>query len=92
MRPENREHACKDALVVYLEMKADDLWSRMQDDPKSAATRPNLAGGGLQEVENLLGKRHPVYRKCADLQVDGMLSTAEIADIVLEKYRTRTGT
>ena len=91
-RPENREHACKDALVVYLEMKADDLWSRMQDDPKSAATRPNLAGGGLQEVENLLGKRHPVYRKCADLQVDGMLSTAEIADIVLEKYRTRTGT
>lgn len=91
-RPENREHASKDALVVYLEMTANDLWSRMQADPKSAATRPDLAGGGLQEVENLLSKRDPVYRECADLHVDGMLSTAEIADIVLEEYRTRTGT
>ena len=82
-RPQNREHACRDALVVYLEMSAEALWERMLADPKSAATRPNLAGGGLEEVVELLAKRDPVYRECADLRLDATLPPERLADIVL---------
>ena len=90
-KPRNRVNACRDALVVYLEMKSEDLWRRMQADPNSADTRPNLAGGGLQEVVELLSKRDPVYRECADMVVDGMLPTMEIADMVMAEYRLQTG-
>lgn len=88
-RPENRGHACQDALVVYLEMSAEGLWERMQADPKSASTRPNLAGGGFQEVATLLAERDPVYRECADLLVDASLPTEQLADIVVAELEAR---
>ena len=82
-RPENRVHACRDALVVYLDMTTEALWERIQSDPRSAATRPNLAGGGLEEVAEMLGRRDPVYRECADLRVDATLAPEQLADIVM---------
>ena len=88
-RPENRGQACREALVVYLEMSAEGLWERMQADPRSASTRPNLAGGGFQEVINLLAERDPVYRECADLLVDASLPTEQLADIVIAELEAR---
>ena len=90
-KPENRRHACGDALVVYLELSAEGLWERMQADPRSASTRPNLAGGGFQEVEELLAERDPVYRECAGLIVDAALPTERLADTVMTAYRQRRG-
>ena len=89
-RPENRVYACRDALVVYLEMTDEALWERIQSDPRSAATRPNLAGGGLEEVAEMLGRRDPVYRECADLRVDATLAPERLADIVISaKHASR---
>ena len=88
-KPENRRHACRDALVVYLEMSAEGLWERMQADPRSASTRPNLAGGGFQEVVKLLAERDPVYRECAGLPVDASLPTERLADIVIAELEAR---
>ena len=59
MRPVNQEHARRDGLVVYLEADTGELWRRIEADPASAATRPNLAGGGLQEVVTMLAQRAP---------------------------------
>ena len=88
-RPENRGQACREALVVYLEMSAEGLWERMQADPRSASTRPNLAGGGFQEVVTLLAERDPVYRECAGLLVDATLPTEQLADIVIAELEAR---
>ena len=85
-RPENRVHACRDALVVYLDMTTEALWERIQADPKSAATRPNLAGGGFEEVEAMMSARDPVYRQCADLQVDATLPPEQLAAVVIAVY------
>jgi len=85
-RPENRVHACRDALVVYLDMTTEALWERIQADPKSAATRPNLAGGGFEEVEAMMGARDPVYRQCADLRVDATLLPEQLAAVVIAVY------
>ena len=85
-RPGNRVHACRDALVVYLEMATEALWERIQSDPKSAATRPNLAGGGYQEVVAMMETRDPVYRQCADLRVDATLAPEQLAAVVIAEY------
>ena len=88
-RPQNRRHACRDALVVYLEMSAEGLWQRMQADPMNASTRPNLAGGGFQEVVEMLARRDPVYRECAGLLVDASLATERLAGIVIAELEAR---
>ena len=89
MRPVNQEQARRDGLVVYLEADAGELWRRIAADPASAATRPNLAGGGLQEVVTMLARRAPVYRANADLTLDATLPPEELADRIVAAVRDR---
>ena len=90
MRPANQEHARRDGLVVYLEADAGELWRRIEADPASAATRPNLAGGGLQEVVTMLAQRaHRVYRANADLTLDATLPPEELAGRIVAAVRDR---
>ena len=91
MRPVNQEHARRDGLVVYLEAKPEELWRRIEADPASAATRPNLAGGGLQEVVTMLARRAPVYRANADLTLDATLPPEELADRIVAAVGERQG-
>lgn len=84
--PANREHACRDAFVVYLKTTADELWRRMEADPSSATTRPNLAGGGVGEVIEKLTEREPVYEECADLVVEATERLEVLADQVLRAF------
>lgn len=73
LRPENRDVlAC--GHVVWLTAPADVIWRRIQTDATTAARRPNLAQGGLEEIESLLAIREPLYRQCAHLIID---STAD---------------
>ncbi len=69
LRPENREklHCGK---VVWLTAPAEVLWQRLQADTSTLHRRPNLGQGGLAEVEEMLRLRAPLYKECADLQVD----------------------
>ena len=89
MRPVNQEHARRDGLVVYLEADARELWRRIEADPASAATRPNLAGGGMQEVVTMLAQRAPVYRANADLTLDATLPPEELAGRIVAGVRDR---
>ena len=68
--PSTRSTPAEDGLLVYLEADAEELWRRIEADPASAATRPNLAGGGMQEVVTMLARRAPVYRANADLTLE----------------------
>ena len=89
MRPVNQEHARRGGLLVYLEADAEELWRRIEADPASAATRPNLAGGGMQEVVTMLARRAPVYRANADLTLDATLPPDELADRIVAAVRDR---
>ena len=68
---------------------AGELWRRIEADPASAATRPNLAGGGLQEVVTMLAQRAPVYRANADLTLDATLPPEELAGRIVAAVRDR---
>jgi shikimate kinase len=69
LRPENRA-LLQRGHVVWLTAPAEVLWQRLQGDATTSARRPNLARGGLAEIEELLALRTPLYAACADFTVD----------------------
>jgi len=89
MRTANQEAAQHNALVVYLKVPVAELWRRIQVDPTSGHTRPNLAGGGIAEVEDMLALREPTYLDCADLVLDGTLAADELLERVVNAYGER---
>lgn len=57
--------------VVWLRAGVETLLQRIENDPTTSRTRPNLtAAGGRSEIEKLLAVREPLYRECAWVTVD----------------------
>jgi shikimate kinase len=77
LRPENRA-ILKTGQVVWLTAPAEVLWQRMCSDESTRERRPDLAQGGLAEVEQMLRVREPLYRECADKTYDATLPPEEI--------------
>ncbi len=69
LRPENRANLRR-GRVVWLTAEPAILWQRMQADHATAERRPNLAQGGLAEIEEMLRVRTPWYAECADFRID----------------------
>jgi shikimate kinase len=81
LREENR--AClKNGTVVWLHAPAGVLWQRLQDDAATSERRPNLAQGGLAEIEELLRVRTPLYEACCDFAVDASQPPEHVADVI----------
>jgi shikimate kinase len=86
LRPENREILRRlGRPIVWLTSPADVVRQRLAADPTTTQRRPALAGpsaGGasasgdpLAEVTTALAAREPLYRGCADYQVDTSIAT-----------------
>jgi shikimate kinase len=79
LREENRT-LMKQGVVVWLKAPAEVLWQRMQNDATTRERRPDLAQGGLAEIEELLRVREPLYEACQKLTIDaGSQTPQEIA-------------
>jgi shikimate kinase len=71
--------------VVWLQAPADVLWQRLQVDPATSEQRPDLAQGGLAEIEELLAARIQLYEMCQQFTIDAAAETPEqIADTIVE--------
>lgn len=82
LREDNRA-LLKKGIVVWLQAPADVLWQRLQQDVSTAEKRPDLAQGGLAEIEQLLELRAPLYEECHDFAVNtGSRSPEEVADVI----------
>ena len=81
LRAENRA-ILERGRVVWLTAPAAVLWRRMCGDESTRERRPDLAQGGLAEVEELLRGREPLYRECAELTVDAELSPESIVEAI----------
>jgi shikimate kinase len=84
LRPGNRELLRAFGTVIWLTASATTLWQRIQADAATAERRPNLTGGGLPEVEELLRFREPLYRECAGVMVTTEERTPEQVVQVIE--------
>jgi len=57
--------------AIWLTGDAETLWQRISDDGIANEKRPNLTGlEGLEEVKQLLDRRHENYAACADYKID----------------------
>jgi shikimate kinase len=85
MLPGNRDAIARRAHVVWLKASPETIWRRLQADLSSDQRRPNLTPeGGITEIIATLDARQPVYRACAQLEVDTeQKSSAEVADAIL---------
>lgn len=57
---------------IYLRCEPQVLVQRIHSDPRTAANRPSLTplGGGLEEVQQLLAEREPLYREVMTAELD----------------------
>ena len=56
--------------MIWLTADVDSLWQRLEVDPTTAARRPALAGGGRDEVVQVLRTRESLYRDCAGMMIE----------------------
>ncbi len=83
--PRNRELIIGSGRVVWLNADADTIHQRILNDDTSRTRRPPLTTGGLQEIRDLLARREPHYRACAELEIDtGRRTPDEVASYIFE--------
>lgn len=87
LREANRRLLGDGANVVWLTAAAETIFDRLRADPVTASQRPNLTtAGGLPEIVELLAFREPLYRECADIEVDTEEKTIdEVAAEILDR-------
>lgn len=86
-REENRRLLAESGFVVWLTADVSTIAERIQADPTTSARRPNLTVGGLAEIEQLLRAREPLYRACADLEIDAAARSPEsLAETILRAW------
>jgi shikimate kinase len=71
LREENRRQLGRCGYVVWLRASPATILRRVENDATSAGRRPQLTtAGGDAEVVRLLAQREPLYRQCAQLEID----------------------
>ena len=76
----------QNGLIVWLKGDAEVLKERMERDPRSEETRPSLTGADpLEEINQMLEIRTPLYRRAGDIAVDtGTLTVREVAGRIIK--------
>ncbi len=89
LRYRNVARLRREGVVVLLEGSVKTIARRMKADPKTAGQRPRLAAGTVEEeVETLLRRREPLYRRAADVTVSTERRGVEqVVEAVLEALR-----
>ena len=86
LRPENVENLRRGGALFWLKASVDVIVERIQE----STVRPSLTEGRtfLEEVEEVLSQRLPLYRAAADREIDtDSLSVAEVADAIIGEFR-----
>ncbi len=89
LRPENTENLRGNGILFWLEASVERIVERIQESTE----RPPLTEGRsfLEEVEEVLSERLPLYRAAADREVDtDPLTVAEVAEEIAREFRALT--
>ncbi len=84
----NRKRIAETGRTVWLKVSAETSHQRICGDENTATRRPNLTQtGGIEEIEQMLTVRSPIYLSCADLVVEADSTTpAEIATAIFDYF------
>jgi shikimate kinase len=93
LREQNRTRLKASGGVVWLHADAEILWRRSQADLTTHHRRPTLTVGGMEEIEQLLRVREPLYRACADQVIDTSgLTPTDVAKLILAHWGFKLST
>jgi len=81
-REENRQLIKESGIkLIYLRCEPPELFRRIQADPQTGETRPNLTelAGGIEEIKTVLARREPIWRSMEAAELDVTHLTPEEA-------------
>ena len=84
LREENVRNLARNGQIFWLKASVATIAARIQD----SSNRPSLTGAGsfLEEIEEVLAERLPLYRAAADHEIDtDLLSVEEVADTIIQQ-------
>lgn len=87
LREENRVRITDRCFTVWLTAPPSVIAKRLSRDASTQARRPSLTGKSiLDEIEEVLAARIPLYQQCADLTVDTQTkSPQEVSQAILDQ-------
>ncbi|MEW6375577.1 MAG: shikimate kinase [Thermodesulfobacteriota bacterium] len=78
--PENIMILKKNGLIIWLKADREVLLKRMGEDPRTIFKRPTLTGKGvLEELEEVMAYRAPLYERAAEIELDTSVLDVEAA-------------
>jgi len=84
--PDNIVNLERNGLIIWLKADREMLRKRMNQDPRTFASRPTLTGrGAVEELDEMIAYRNPFYDKAAKIQFD---TSALDVEAVVEKILT----
>jgi shikimate kinase len=86
LQEENVRNLARNGRIFWLKASVDTIATRIRD----SANRPSLTGSKsfLEEIEEVLAERLPLYRAAAHHEVDtDPLSVEEVADTIIRQIR-----
>lgn len=88
-----RERIKEAGHVVWLTAPPELLAERIREDASTASRRPGLTAKGLyEEIAEVLAARTPLYRECADVEIDTTGKTpVEIAEEIAQWWEQSGG-
>ncbi|MEO0249961.1 MAG: shikimate kinase [candidate division WOR-3 bacterium] len=79
--PDNVTALKKKGFLIWLKAEPQVLYARMMNDPRTLAQRPSLTGKGMmEETEELIATRAPLYGRAAEVQLD--TSTLDVETVM----------
>jgi shikimate kinase len=87
LRPQNTQNLRRGGVLFWLEASVNVIVERIQESTE----RPSLTEGRsfLEEVEEVLSERLPLYRAAADRAIDtDLLTVAGVADEIIREFQT----
>jgi shikimate kinase len=83
----------ENGLIIWLKANKQVLGQRMSEDSRTAASRPTLTGKGtIEELEEIMAFRNPIYKEAADFELDTSgLDVAGVVERVMAIVQERMG-
>jgi shikimate kinase len=93
LNPDNVVNLSKNGLILWLKADREVLQKRINQDPRTFASRPTLTGKGtIEELEEIMVFRDPYYEKAAKIQVDtSSMNVEAIVENILAVLKKEAG-
>jgi shikimate kinase len=91
--PDNVVNLERNGLIIWLKANREALRKRMDQDPRTFASRPTLTGkGAIEELEEMISAREPFYEKASQIQIDtSMLAVEAAVEKILAVLQKKSG-